>query len=171
MQANHVTRSFFLFLIVLFFAASPKELRATSTLPNSSRNSYEPKLAHDFDLRTAWVEGESDYGVGEKLHIDFELSDVLAVTHIEVYNGYAKNERIWQSNSRVKKMALYANDQLLGHLLPEDTYYQQRFEVGSLNGDEEGKLTFSFEILEIYPGSKYADVAISEINFDGTGDH
>ncbi len=150
-----------------YCASGPSGYDASSQLDSSATHSYKPQNVHDFDLRTAWVEGKEDHGKGEEIQIAFDLNPGLKLTHIEIYNGYCKSERLWKANSRVKLMALYIDEELKGHLKLEDSYALQRFEIGSLGG----KFKVRLKILDVYPGSKYADTAISEINFDGTGDH
>jgi len=154
-----------------YCATGPTSLNATSELDSNRTATYSPKNVHDFDLRTAWVEGKPDYGIGQEINIHFELLSNLKVTHVEIYNGYCKSEKAWIENSRVKKFALFANGKFLGNLNIADTYNLQRFDIGSLGGDTKGKLRLTFRILEVYKGSKYKDTAISEINFDGTVDH
>ena len=154
-----------------YCAAGISQLRSTTQLDSTKSISYKPENAHDFDLRTAWIEGKPGYGIGEEISIGFELLSNLKVTHIDVYNGYCKSRKVWKDNSRVKTFTLYANNELLGYLHLSDTYQRQRFDIGSLGGDSEGKLELRLKIANIYEGDKYMDTAISEINFDGTGDH
>jgi hypothetical protein len=81
-----------------------------------------------------------------------------------------KSEKVWDENSRVKLLKMYVNDKpyVVFHL--EDFIGSQEFDIDTLiPGDEPLKLTF--EIADVYPGSKYDETAISEINFDGTGVH
>ncbi|MFT5619557.1 MAG: hypothetical protein ACI85I_002803 [Arenicella sp.] len=148
----------------------PTETSSSSFLESNER--YKSKNIHDFDLKTAWVEGNEDYGIGENITITFEFSPgKTKITTMDIFNGYCKSEKLWEENSRVKKLAFYANWKLIGNLLLEDVYKKQRFKVGSLGGDKKHKLVLSFKIVEVYKGDKYKDVAISEINFNGTGDH
>lgn len=151
-----------------YCATGPKELKASSTLAASKVSSYEANNLHDFKLKTAWVDGKEGYGVGEEIEIKFELGEgQLKLTHIDIFNGYCKSEATWKANSRVKTFAISINGKEEGKLHLWDTYLGQRFELGSLGGN----ITLKLKILEVYPGTKYKDTAISEINFDGTGDH
>ncbi len=154
-----------------YCATGPTGLNSTSELDSTKLTSYKPKNAHDFDLRTAWIEGKPDYGIGEEIGIDFKLTSNLKVTHLEIYNGYCKSEKAWKDNSRVKTFAIYVNENFLGNIELKDTYKKQRFEIGSFGGDSKQKLNITLRIIEVYQGNKYMDTAISEINFDGTGDH
>lgn len=154
-----------------YCATGPSSLTSTSQLDSTKTINYKPENAHDFDLRTSWVEGREDYGIGEEIKIEFNLSSNLKVTHVNIFNGYSKSEKVWKENSRVKVFSLYVNGNLFGYLNLEDTYKKQQFDLGSLGGDENEKLVLTLRIIEVYKGDKYMDTAISEINFDGTGDH
>ncbi|WP_107037755.1 NADase-type glycan-binding domain-containing protein [Brumimicrobium mesophilum] len=154
-----------------YCAVGPLSVTSTSQLDSTQIINYKPENAHDFDLRTAWVEGREDFGIGEKIEFEFKLSSHLKLTHIDIFNGYSKNEKAWKENSRVKVFSLYINDNLFGYLNLEDTFKGQRFDLGSLGGDENEKLVLTLRIIEVYKGEKYMDTVISEINFDGTGDH
>lgn len=150
-----------------YCAGSPDTLTATSYLPESRISTYLPMNGHDFDLQTAWIEGKEDYGIGEEIHVDFDLGGRLAWTHVIIYNGYCKSEQTWKDNSRVKRALLLVDGEPLAEIGLQDTYKGQQFSLGSYPG----KSILTLRILEVYPGEKYADTAISEINFDGTGDH
>lgn len=154
-----------------YCAGGPSGLTSTSNLESAKAISYKADNAHDFDLTTAWIEGKDDYGIGEELNIEFDLLPNLKVTHINIYNGYSKSLRVWKENSRVKKFKLFINGEYLGNLNLQDTYKAQRFEIGDLGGNSDRKLLLTLKIIDVYEGEKYADTAISEINFDGTGDH
>jgi hypothetical protein len=154
-----------------YCAGGPSRLLATTMLDSTTKNSYKAENAHDFDLRTAWIEGKKDYGIDEQIDVEFELSPNLKVTHVIIYNGYSKSLTAWNDNSRVKTLGVYVNSSFLGKFQMVDTYLGQRFDIGSLAGDGTDKLKLTFRILDVYQGDKYSDTAISEINFDGTGDH
>ena len=44
-----------------------ENLRASSTLPPQGKNRYEAKRMSDRNHKTAWVEGDAEYGVGESI--------------------------------------------------------------------------------------------------------
>ena len=154
-----------------YCAAYPKTISATSSLDGSDIINYQPENLHDFDLQTAWVEGMDEHGVGEEITIEFELPPNLKLTHVEIYNGYLKSEETWKNNSRVKMLSFYANDDFVGFMELADSQLMQRFDIGEVGSDDSGNLLLTFHILEVYEGDKYMDTAISEINFDGLGDH
>ena len=154
-------------------------LSATSCLKSQNNISYEAKNAHDLSYKTAWVEGVEGYGIGEKLIYHFPPENPR-ITKVIIVNGYVKSEKVWRENSRVKKLKMYIDNEPLAILKLEDSRNEQScdFEpIGNSNRDnwDEMKLdpwwTMTFEILEVYPGEKYDDTAITEIYFDGIDVH
>jgi len=154
-----------------YCAGGPSEITATSSLKSQGKNSYKAENLHDFTLKTAWVEGQPGLGIGEEVTFEFKMNKVLKVTTLEIYNGYCKNLNTWKANGRVKSFGLYINGEYKGKLSLRDTYHCQRFKIGSFGCHKDEPMTISLKITEVYAGDKYEDVAISEINFDGTGDH
>ncbi len=140
---------------------------ASSTLSQSKSASYTHKNLHDSDIRTAWVEGKPDHGVGES--VSFKAYGAV-VEQISIWNGYQKSPSLYIQNSRAKTLKLYVNDAPLYLLHLEDTRAVQYFTISPINV-QTAPATLRFEIVEVYPGSKWADTAISEINFDGSGVH
>ena len=69
---------------------------------------------------------------------------------------------------------MYYNDQPYAILNLKDRRDCQQFEIGLLGYEDKEKApawSIKFEILEVYPGDKYEDTAISEIYFDGIHVH
>lgn len=154
-----------------YCADPPRTFRASSALAANGKNNYQAHLVHDFDLETAWVEGEDGHGIGSVLEISVAMQSPLNIHTITIYNGYCKSLDVWRKNSRVKRLKVHANGQSLGTFVLEDTYFGQAFSIPPQYSSEGGMLELRFEILEVYPGTHYADTAISEINFDGGGHH
>lgn len=148
---------------------------ATSTLEPNSISNYKVENLHDLDLKTAWVEGDSNYGTGESFTFKLTSEEPFNYKNfdgvIEVFNGYCKSENIWKANSRAKKLKMYYNDIPVCIIELADTWqYQsftiQKFFVSHLYPDAPFNLTegsrVKFDIIEVYAGDKYKDVAISE---------
>lgn len=146
---------------------------ASSTLKSDGRNTYDPKNAHDFNLETAWVEGKNDQGIGESIAFifskNFDVHADLGVTGFRIANGYVKTKKLWEANSRVKKLKLYVNRKPYAVITLDDFYGFQTVRFNEIKLSRDIDTTFRFEILEVYPGKKYTDTSISQIEFLGTG--
>jgi hypothetical protein len=162
-----------------YCAGGPENVSASSSLKSQGENTYGAENAHDLNYKTAWVEGAAGNGIGQYLLYKF-AAESPRITDIIIVNGYVKSQAAWENNSRVKKIKLYFNDRPYAVLNLKDRRAAQYFKVDALgNGDREdfSKLkqqtpwNLKFEILEVYKGLKYDDVAISEIYFDGLDVH
>lgn len=134
---------------------------------------YKAKNIHDCSITTAWVEGKPGNGEGEYVRYLFPGS-CPRITDIIILNGYVKDETTWKNNGRVKKLLMYYNDKPYAILNLKDGRDCQRFDVGTLGYENKATApdwNIKFEILEIYPGEKYQDTAITEIYFDGIDVH
>ena len=144
------------------------------TASSSLSNKYPAENAHDFSITTAWVEGVDGNGVGEWLTYSFS-GTCPRITHIAILNGYTKTAATWKNNGRVKTMRMYYNNKPYAILHLKDTRDLQSFNVGLLgyveNPDAPELWTLKFEILDVYPGEKYHDTAITELYFDGVQVH
>ena len=162
-----------------YCGGGPKAVTASSYLKSQSSNNYEPKNAHDLNYKNAWVEGSSGYGIGEYLLYSFSAASPR-ITEVKVVNGYVKSEFSYFNNSRVKKLKMYINDKPYAILNLKDAIATQIFEVEPIGESDRENLeslnkkpdfTLKFEILEVYKGTKWDDVAISEIYFSGLDVH
>lgn len=152
-----------------YCGGGPYKVLASSTLDNSEK--FNADKLHDFDLFTGWSEGKSGYGVGEYVEFYFKPNSPR-VNKLIFYNGYFKNIDLWKANSRIKKAKLYVNNVTYAILEFKDVNAPQTFTIEPLSSMEEGQdLVLKVEIMEVYKGTKYSDVVISEINFDGLDVH
>ncbi len=142
-----------------------------SHLKQQGATTYIPKNIHDFNLFTAWVPDTAGGPVGKKIAFHFApLSP--RVSEIIIYNGYLKNSELFQAHARVKTFRLYLNGAPYATLKLTDTTAAQTFKIAPVRSNKKGKdLVLELEILEVYPGSKYREVAVSEINFNGLDVH
>jgi hypothetical protein len=159
-----------------------KSLTVSSTLKPEGSLSYAKESMRDNDLRTAWVEGVDGPGIGES--ITFKPNGAY-VTEIGILNGYVADESRYYANARVKKMRVEVefgegaepNEKRKRYdiSLPDREYktLKPRYPFSSVdwivqhsqgNGFiDKVKLT----ILEVYPGQRYEDTAISELYICG----
>lgn len=143
------------------------------TASSALADRYAAEKAHDFSIVTAWVEGVEGNGVGEYLRYSFP-GTCPRITTVLIHNGYVKNWEVWRDNARVKKLLMYYNDEPYAILNLQDTMGLQSFDVGVLGYEDKDSApawSIKFEILEVYPGKKYEDTAITEIYFDGIDVH
>ena len=134
---------------------------------------YAAEKAHDFSIVTAWVEGVEGNGEGEYIKYAFP-GTCPRITTVLIHNGYVKNWDVWRDNGRVKKLLMYYNDEPYAILNLQDTMGLQSFDVGVLGYEDKDSApawSIKFEILEVYPGKKYEDTAITELYFDGIDVH
>ena len=137
--------------------------KASSTLKGQGSKNYSIKNLIDDNPMTAWVEGVTGYGIGEW----FEIKGKANI----IYNGYQSSPTNWKNNSRVKKFKIYANGKPICFLELTDEMGDQHFDLSSKVFDTDGYgnnlVTLRFEIIEVYKGLKWDDVAISQINHQG----
>jgi len=133
----------------------PSSSGASSSLSSQGSSNYSSNNLHDWNPRTAWVEGNNDYGIGEYFEVDLPYGG----SNIGIFNGYQKNFEAWQNNSRVKKLKVYGDGRALCYVILSDKMGVQQFDLPP-NSDYSW---YRFEIVDVFPGLKWKDVAISEI--------
>lgn len=148
-------------------------VKASSTLADRTKNKYAGTNVHDFKLDTAWVEGKKGYGIGESLSFTFEAksltNDNFTVRGFRIANGYVKNRQLWMDNSRVKTLKIYADNKPFAIIKLQDVYGFQSVNFSEIKLSKKKNTIIKLEIVEIYPGKKFQDTSISEINFFGGG--
>jgi len=140
---------------------------SSSFFPSKNETIYNACMAQDNDTNTAWVEGVDGNGIGEwfEYNTTYEETDKI-YNQIQIINGYARDNDIWQKNNRIKKLHFTTTNNKTINIELEDTMDLQTFvynETFYLNPDTK------IYIDEIYQGSKYNDTALSEIRFKGLG--
>ncbi|AUC20616.1 hypothetical protein BTO15_00130 [Polaribacter sejongensis] len=154
-----------------------KSIEASSELKENKGINYSPKNIHDFNKNTAWIEGSSEYGIGEFIEYSFNFSEMesyngeLGINKILLANGYKKNIETWENNSRVKQLKVYLNNEPYAILNLIDSYEIQTIEIGKIKFPPKLTTKLKFEITEVYKGKKYKDTGISLLMFEGIGVH
>lgn len=130
---------------------------ATSVLPAIGANRYGPENLFDERGETAWVENDPGDGIGQTITLDFGRDRRLA--GFEISNGYDKDQKTWRNNSRVSSFELAMSDgRTVAADLP-DSRGANVFEFGGAVTTRSLQLT----ILDVFPGEKYRDTAISQL--------
>ena len=139
-------------------AQGVKPTKASSTLAAQGNKNYNVKNISDGNPMSAWVEGKADYGIGESF-------EIRAAGVNSIYNGYQSSPKNWLENSRVKRFKVYRNNTPICFLDLTDEMGGQQFELpGHNNYNQAKEYTFKFEIVDVYKGTKWPDVAISEMD-------
>ena len=138
---------------------------ASSTLNSQGSKNYKATNLFDCDPETAWVEGVKGHGIGQWIQVKKASSYLegswVSIGTISILNGYAKSDKAWRENGRVKRLKVYCNGKPKYILELQNSRSLQSFNVDISKG-----ATIKFEILDVYPGTKYQDTVISEIEFD-----
>ena len=153
-----------------YCGGGPYKMTASSVLAPQGKFNYKAENIHDFDLFTAWVPSDKKNPVGEKINFYFK-SPGPRLNKILVWNGCIYNTDLWKQNARVAKFRLYINGKPNAILQLQDVDNTQEFSIEAVKPGENKDLVLTLEIMEVYPGTKYKDVVVSEINFDGLDVH
>ena len=131
---------------------------ATSTLYEKGYD-HSPSNVLDGRLSTAWVEGASGQGTGERLTLTF--NGTYTISSMTIHAGYQKSARLYDRNSRPKTMTLFFSDGSNESVALSDTNGVQTLNLVN-------PVTTSSVVLQIdsvYAGSVYQDTCISEVRF------
>lgn len=152
----------FLFCLALFslalipaVAEAGCRAGASSNLPASKVSNYKASNICDQDPATAWVENAGDHGVGEWVLLETDPTRI--VTGVRIINGYAK-AKAFAPNSRVSQALLELSDGTRVNVTLGDDQAPQTFSLGPTR-----TYFIKLTILGVYPGNKYQDTCISEI--------
>lgn len=159
-----------------------KKLTASSTLRAQGPHSFDVRMLRDNDRATAWVEGGKGGGEGETL--TFQPRNAY-VTEIGIQNGYTESEDLYYANSRVKRLRVAVEfeesddpevrPQLFDVEFPDRPYREQKVKYPYSSADwilehpqASGIIkSVTLTILEVYPGTRFSDTAISELYICG----
>ncbi len=169
-------------------------LEASSELA-SEDGRYSPENLLTWKGRSlAWAEGVEGPGIGESITYrnynqwhtnswqnylrcweqnDFTVDGYMRYTEICIVNGYAKDQKTWEENGRVRRLLMYVEDKPYAYLELEDTILPQYFRLPPediMTGDGE-EITFRFVIEDVYPGEVYEDTCLTGLVMEFTGRH
>jgi hypothetical protein len=145
-------------------------VEGSSALDSTNGLSYLPRNAYDWNFNTAWVPKSSKFGVGEWLQYSYSKAPLqrMALTSLVIFNGYRKSRALWKANCRIKELKMYLNGRPYAIIHLRDAYNFQTVKIGliSLNAPS---TVLRFVIQSVYKGTKYKDVALTELEVDGVG--
>lgn len=144
------------------------EDQASSSLePFSETVTFYPCKAHDSDTTTAWVEGVDGPGEGETIEIPHRTGH--NIEKVKIFNGYGVSKELWQENGRVAELELSFSTGDIKTIKVEDIFGYQIIDLDSpiIFPQRYVKRGTIVKIKSSYPGDKFEDTAISEIQFLG----
>jgi hypothetical protein len=139
---------------------------ASSFLPADQYGSYGPYAAVDGAKETSWVEGTSGPGLAEWIELSFPGPIEVHTLAIDV--GFDASEDLFEKNNRVRRATLLFSSGERKTLAFDDVRGFQEF---ALNDDDPGRIIESTSVRviidEVYPGTKYDDTCLAEIQVWG----
>lgn len=144
--------------IPAFQRSDVAEIYGSSFLQEKNR-SHTPERIFDGNLSTAWVEGVAGQGIDQWITMDF--IGERKVEGLIIHNGYHKSEKLYYENSRPKEIVLqFSNGEEETFTLMDEGREVQKLKFSKTQVTDFITLT----IKSVYPGSKYEDTVISEID-------
>lgn len=146
------------------------------TLDPQNGNNYEASNLFDGDPSTTWAVGAKKFEKFEK-ETEGHFPRMVGIKTIQQYpierlvitNGYAKNNESWRNNARAKTITIIGCTE--GSNLADNLYsgtLSDTSEPQTVNLRKSGRYDYYNLIIEdYYPGEKWDDVCISEIEVFG----
>jgi hypothetical protein len=138
---------------------------ASSFLPTDRGGQYQPWMAVDARLDTAWVEGVTGPGIDEWITLTFP--DTIEVHSISLDVGYDRDEDIFFANNRVRKVSLAFSTGEQVELELDDARGMQTIPLVRAPGPNIETTFVILVIKDIYPGTEYDDTCLAEIEIWG----
>ena len=138
---------------------------ASSHLPSDSYGQYFPYAAIDGSLETAWAEGVSGPGIGEWIQLTFP--GAIEIHAIDLAIGYDKNEDTFAKNNRLKQATLVFSNGERMTIDFEDARGLQQVSLPETLGSTIEADAVKVVIDAVYPGTKYDDTCLAEIEVYG----
>jgi hypothetical protein len=145
--------------------ASSISATASSELPDRpERNlTYSIRNTLDGNPDTAWNSDSDKIGDGVGATLTYRFGSPVRLARIELVNGYAKSTRLWEQNSRLREVTIQT-DAGAHRAVLSDRRGRQR-----VQRDFGTTSTVTLRVGSIYPGSRYRDLALSDIWFYAGG--
>jgi eukaryotic-like serine/threonine-protein kinase len=145
---------------MIFALENKAKATLTSGMQSSSKSSekFAPEFARDERADTAWIEGAQGPGIGEWIAFTFKPQTIQT---IEIYPGWGKSKELFDANHRIKRATLIFSD---GTRASVELFDEMRLQAVRLSEPVKSS-SLRLIIEEVYPGAKYDDAAIAEINW------
>ena len=130
---------------------------ATSTLGSDpeAQLHYFARNTLDNNRKTAWnSDGSAE---GESVIYEFERS--VRIARIRVVNGYAKSDEAFKWNARIREVEIITDD----GAAPREFVDSDQLQTIEVDSGKTSRLEIRIE--SVYPGTRYRDTALTEIEF------
>ncbi len=124
---------------------------------------YTPDNLSDDDITNPWVEGVEGYGIGEVLRIG-RYDGTTGIRDLLIMNGFfsPNQPELYLDNGRIKKVMMRGYDEE-GRLIYTGIKELEDTPNLQLLSSVIPAVEFELEILEVYPGRRFEDTAVSGI--------
>jgi LysM repeat protein len=146
--------------LALFSSAS-----ASSIFPSDRWGTYHAWSAIDSRIESPWVEGAAGPGVGEWILLTFP--GTVEVWGIGLDVGYDRDADIFYANNRIKRATFIFSNGERVTLDFADTRGVQMVHLARAPGPNVETTYVKMVIEEVYPGSRYDDTCLGEIEVWG----
>jgi len=139
------------------------EGKASSTLPKDDIDSYGINKTLDGNLKTAWNSHGDQVGAEAEVELTYTFTEPVTIGRIEFYNGFQKNDGVFTRNGRVKSIKIEGGGE------------QREVTLTDKKGKQSVSVTFgeveslTMTVHSVYRGSKYSDLAVTEVVFYRAG--
>jgi LysM repeat protein len=138
---------------------------ASSHLPTDRWGQYQAWMATDGALGSAWVEGVAGSGIGEWIELRFP--GTIEVHAIRMDIGYDKNADVFYKNNRIKRVTLAFSTGEQLELGFADGRGMQEIVLARAPDPAIETTSVKVVILDVFPGWKYDDTCLAEIEVWG----
>lgn len=125
----------------------------------SAHFAYDPYLAYDENWKTAWCSAEAL----PSLTLTFE--ELTGLRGVGIVPGYAASEELFFNNARWKTVAISYNGSEQVDGVDEVLSFEDRYGMQFFDLNVRDVQSIHFQVLETYPGAKYSDVCLAEVDF------
>jgi hypothetical protein len=158
-------KSILIIFIILSCYSVIHSFKADSITASSTSNpalgfSFGTENLQDDNIATGW---QTPKGKGEWLL--FQFNKPVDMGRITIGNGFllihSKYGNLYRKNNRIKQAALYFNDSRK----PKMIYFKDTEETAQFEVKQTNITMMKLVIMDIYPGSRWDNTAVSEISF------
>ncbi len=146
------------------------EVKTTTKAEASGGVIFEATNILDGNMKTCWLSAGDGRNEDVELVIDLEEVEginVAMISDIYFFSGWRKDYQTWKEYSRIKKMIMTVNDLPYGEITFQDTYKQQSIDLEKFKIDRTRRSRIRFRVVDMYKGSKYNQLALSDIQILG----